>query len=74
MSIWAFVDFFSLLQTALKNADAMLRKIMTEVDTNGDGKIQYEGTYSTVPGVRKPPYTQLHPATATDPELFPLTC
>lgn len=44
MSIWAFVDFFSLLQTALKNADAMLKKIMNEVDTNGDGKIQYEGT------------------------------
>lgn len=31
----------------------MLKKIMNEVDTNGDGKIQYEGTSSIVPGARK---------------------
>lgn len=37
-----------MLQTALKNADAMLRKIMNEVDTNGDGKIQHEGTLSNL--------------------------
>lgn len=28
----------------MKNADNMLKKIMNEVDTNGDGRIQYEGT------------------------------
>lgn len=32
------------MHIALKNADALLKKIMTEVDTNRDGKIQYEGT------------------------------
>ena len=31
--------------TALKNADELLRQIMDEVDTNHDGKIQYEGTF-----------------------------
>lgn len=36
------------MRTALKNADAMLKRIMKEVDTNGDGKIQYEGALSTV--------------------------
>lgn len=30
---------------ALKNADHLLKQIMTEVDTNRDGKIQYEGNY-----------------------------
>ncbi|OBR03490.1 Calcium dependent mitochondrial carrier protein [Colletotrichum higginsianum IMI 349063] len=30
----------------MKNADHMLRKIMTVVDTNDDGKIQYEGESS----------------------------
>ncbi|KAM0461729.1 hypothetical protein ACHAO4_000914 [Trichoderma viride] len=33
---------FKKIDHPLKNADAMLKKIMTEVDTNGDGKIQYE--------------------------------
>ncbi|KAL6860968.1 mitochondrial carrier domain-containing protein [Trichoderma novae-zelandiae] len=33
---------FRKIDHPLKNADAMLKKIMTEVDTNGDGKIQYE--------------------------------
>ena len=28
----------------MKNADGMLKKILKEVDTSGDGKIQYEGT------------------------------
>lgn len=28
----------------MKNADDMLKQIMTTVDTNRDGKIQYEGT------------------------------
>jgi hypothetical protein len=32
-------------RTAMKNADEMLKKIMDAVDTNGDGKIQYEGTH-----------------------------
>lgn len=32
----------------MKNADHMLRKILDEVDTNNDGKIQYEGAASTV--------------------------
>jgi hypothetical protein len=27
----------------MKNADSMLKVILTEVDTSGDGKIQYEG-------------------------------
>lgn len=27
----------------MKNADDMVRKILDEVDTSGDGKIQYEG-------------------------------
>lgn len=30
-------------QTALKNANELLKQIMKEVDTNHDGKIQYEG-------------------------------
>ncbi|KAL6886997.1 mitochondrial carrier domain-containing protein [Trichoderma evansii] len=33
---------FKKIDHPLKNADAMLKKIMNEVDTNGDGKIQYE--------------------------------
>ncbi|RFU78424.1 peroxisomal ca-dependent solute carrier [Trichoderma arundinaceum] len=33
---------FRKIDHPLKNADAMLKKIMNEVDTNGDGKIQYE--------------------------------
>lgn len=28
---------------ALKNADGMLQEIIKAVDTDGDGKIQYEG-------------------------------
>jgi hypothetical protein len=28
----------------MKDADEMLKKILKEVDTNGDGKIQFEGT------------------------------
>lgn len=31
------------LATALKNADDLLKSIIKVVDTNGDGKIQYEG-------------------------------
>jgi hypothetical protein len=31
--------------TALKNADDMLNTIIKVVDTNGDGKIQYEGPH-----------------------------
>lgn len=27
----------------MKNADEMLKRIMREVDTSGDGKIQYDG-------------------------------
>lgn len=27
----------------MKNADSMLKVILKEVDTSGDGKIQYEG-------------------------------
>ncbi|KAL5090009.1 hypothetical protein Trisim1_004841 [Trichoderma cf. simile WF8] len=33
---------FRKIDHPLKNADAMLKRIMKEVDTNGDGKIQYE--------------------------------
>ncbi|OTA04066.1 calcium dependent mitochondrial carrier protein, putative [Trichoderma parareesei] len=33
---------FRKIDHPLKNADVMLKKIMTEVDTNRDGKIQYE--------------------------------
>ncbi|KAL6889894.1 mitochondrial carrier domain-containing protein [Trichoderma longibrachiatum] len=33
---------FRKIDHPLKNADALLKKIMTEVDTNRDGKIQYE--------------------------------
>jgi len=29
--------------TALKNADALLRDVLKAVDTNGDGRIQYNG-------------------------------
>lgn len=29
--------------TALKNADDLLRSILREVDTNGDGRIDYVG-------------------------------
>ena len=32
----------------MKYADEMLEKVMTEVDVNKDGKIQYEGTYATL--------------------------
>jgi len=28
---------------ALQNADELLREVVKAVDTNGDGKIQYEG-------------------------------
>lgn len=28
----------------MKNADEMLKQIMNEVDSNKDGKIQYDGT------------------------------
>lgn len=28
----------------MKNADSLLKTIVQTVDTNGDGKIQYEGT------------------------------
>lgn len=31
----------------MKNAEDMLRRIMTVVDTNADGKIQYEGELRT---------------------------
>jgi solute carrier family 25 (mitochondrial phosphate transporter), member 23/24/25/41 len=31
--------------TALKNADSILKDIVRAVDTNGDGKIQYEGSF-----------------------------
>lgn len=27
----------------MKNADGMLKQIIREVDTDGDGKVQYEG-------------------------------
>jgi len=30
----------------MKNADHMLKEIIRAVDTNGDGKIQYEGAFS----------------------------
>ena len=30
--------------TALKNADGLLRDVLKAVDTNGDGRIQYNGT------------------------------
>lgn len=30
---------------ALKNADEMLKAILSIVDTSGDGKIQYEGGF-----------------------------
>jgi solute carrier family 25 phosphate transporter 23/24/25/41 len=46
----AYLDTDGFFQTALKNADSMLRQIMNQVDTNGDGKIQYEGTLSIVSG------------------------
>lgn len=29
----------------MKNADELLKQIMDEVDTNRDGRIQYEGTF-----------------------------
>jgi hypothetical protein len=32
---------------AMKNADDMLKAIMEAVDTSGDGKIQYEGTFKS---------------------------
>lgn len=33
----------------MKNADTMVKKILTEVDSNGDGKIQYHGTSIIAP-------------------------
>ena len=30
----------------MKNADHMLKEIIKTVDSNGDGKIQYEGGFS----------------------------
>ena len=30
----------------MKNADDMMKEIIKVVDTNGDGKIQYEGVHS----------------------------
>lgn len=35
----------------MKNADGMVKKILHEVDTNGDGKIQYEGMDDAVFGI-----------------------
>ena len=32
---------------AMKNAGDLLKEIMKMVDTNGDGKIQYDGTLSS---------------------------
>lgn len=32
----------------MKNADSMLKIILKEVDTSGDGKIQYEGRLELV--------------------------
>ena len=37
-----------LVSTALKNADDLLKQIMREVDTNKDGKIQYEGAPASI--------------------------
>ncbi|PMB72743.1 Truncated non-functional calcium-binding mitochondrial carrier SAL1-1 [Beauveria bassiana] len=34
---------FRRLDHPMKNADSMVKKILTEVDSNGDGKIQYQG-------------------------------
>lgn len=34
----------------MKNADEMLRTIISIVDTSGDGKIQYEGGFFFRPG------------------------
>lgn len=31
----------------MKNADSMVKKILNEVDSNGDGKIQYQGNTSS---------------------------
>jgi hypothetical protein len=35
---------------ALKDAEDLLKDVMKAVDTNGDGKIQYEGTLSKTNG------------------------
>ena len=35
----------AVLGAALKNADQMLKAIISFVDTSGDGKIQYEGGF-----------------------------
>lgn len=40
--------------TAMKNADSMVKTILSEVDSNGDGKIQYQGTHD--PDIRKHPH------------------
>lgn len=39
----------NLCVAALKNADDMLKDIIKVVDTNGDGKIQYEGPHTPLP-------------------------
>lgn len=39
-----------ILASALKNADQMLRDIISVVDTSGDGRIQYEGGCSRTRG------------------------
>ena len=37
----------------MKNADDMLKQIMGQVDTSGDGKIQFEGTSTAPAGIRE---------------------
>ncbi len=43
---------YSFCDTALANADDMLQRLMRTVDTNGDGKIQYEGERKQPPRLR----------------------
>lgn len=33
-------------RAAMKNADGMMMEIIKAVDTNGDGKIQYDGAHA----------------------------
>lgn len=47
------------MSIAMKNADDMMKEIIKVVDTNGDGKIQYEGEHvvrwsSGAPGLNVP--------------------
>lgn len=48
--VWGFLVLaYTVGCTAMKNAEHMLKEIIKAVDSNGDGKIQYEGGFLRCP-------------------------